>query len=162
MAKDLKKALDQVEMTYEQIKNIANDMLAEPFTPVNELVSMIEYNLENLSIESLRHYILKLQLMAFSLSEIRDKTATKAACAEATRKEAYATAYVLQDGTAGIKDANTTVAISENIVVDCLYQLVAALCKSKVDQIHRLIDVIKTVLMGRMQELKLSATALSD
>lgn len=162
MTKDLSKALETVEVTYTQIREMADSMLYDAFKPTNDLISLLETNLNNLSIEALRHYMLELQLNAFSLSELRDKTATKAACAEATKKEAYATSYITQDGTAGTKDANTTIAVSENIVVDCLYQLVAALCKTKVDQVHRLIDVIKTVLMGKMQELKLNATIMTD
>jgi hypothetical protein len=78
------------------------------------------------------------------------------------RKEAYAAAYIGQEGTAGVKDSNTTLAISENIVAQCLYDLVASLVKTKVDQIHRMIDSLKSILMSRMQEAKISATSLAE
>ena len=156
MSKDLNKALQEVEMTYSQIKQIAEDMLAETFFPLNQVVDEIQMNIQNLSIDSLRHYMLQLQLNTFQLSELRDKSAVKAQCAEAIKKEAYATSFLSQEGTAGQKDSNATIAISENIVVECLYELVANLVKTKVDQSLRLIDTLKSILMSRMAEAKIS------
>ena len=43
---------------------------------------------------------------------------------------------------------------AENIVVSCLYELVASLVKTKLDSLHRLVDVLKSVLMSKMQEAK--------
>jgi len=162
MAKDLNKALESVEITYSQIKEIADNMLAVPFEEPNRIVGLIQANIESMSIEMLRDSILRLQLAVYSLSELRDRSGVKAACAEAIRKEAYATAYIGQEGTAGVKDSNTTLAISENIVAQCLYDLVASLVKTKVDQIQRMIDSLKTILMSRMQELKLTATSMAE
>lgn len=154
MAKDLSMALDTVEMTYNQIREIADQMVSGPFEEPNAIINAIEANIEAMSIELLRDSILKLQLAVYSLSELRDRSGVKAACAEAIRKEAYATSYVTQEGTAGVKDSNTVIAISENIVVQCLYDLVASLVKTKVDMCLRMIDSLKSILMSRMQEAK--------
>jgi hypothetical protein len=162
MAKDLNNALEAVEMTYSQIKEIADDMLSGPFTEPNLIINSIQQNIESISIDMLRDYILRLQLAVYSLSELRDRSGVKANCAEAIRKEAYAAAYVGQEGTAGQKDSNTTLAISENIVAQCLYDLVASLVKTKVDMCLRMIDSLKSILMSRMQEAKLSATSLAE
>lgn len=156
MAKDLNQALTEVEVTYSQIKQIAEDMLSETFAPLNQVVAEIQYNINEMSIDMLRHYMLQLQLHTFQLSELRDKTAVKAQCAEAIKKEAYATSFLAQEGTAGQKDSNATIAISENIVVECLYELVANLVKTKVDQSLRLVDTLKSILMSRMAEAKIS------
>lgn len=162
MTKDLNKALESVEMTYAQIKDIADNMLSGPFEEPNRIMEMIQYNIESISIDMLRDYILRLQLAVYSLSELRDRSGVKANCAEAIRKEAYATAYIGQEGTAGVKDSNTILAISENIVAQCLYDLVASLVKTKVDMMLRMIDSLKSILMSRMQEAKLSATSLAE
>ena len=154
MAKDLNKALEAVEMTYGQIKEIADSMLAGPFEDPNNIIEFIRNNVESMSIEMLRDSILRLQLAVYALSELRDRSGIKAVCAEAIKKEAYASSYIEQEGTAGVKDSNTTLAISENIVAQCLYDLVASLVKTKVDQIQRMIDSLKTILMSRMQEAK--------
>lgn len=162
MVKDLNKALEAVEMTYSQIKEIADNMLAVPFEEPNRIVEFIQYNVESMSIDMLRDSILKLQLAVYSLSELRDRSGVKASCAEAIRKEAYATSYIEQEGTAGVKDSNTILAISENIIAQCLYDLVASLVKTKVDMCLRLIDSLKSILMSKMQEMKISATSLAE
>lgn len=156
MTKDLTKALEAVEMTYGQIREIADDMLAEPFAEVNRLYSEVSSRVDTLSVEALRDYLLRLQLAAFGLSELRDRSGAKATCAEAVRKEAYAITYAELEGTAAAKDSAATLAVSENIVAQCLYDLVAALVKTKLDSTHRLIDTMKSILMSRMQEAKLS------
>ena len=160
MAKDLNKALEAVEMTYSQIKQIADDMVSAPFEEVNRLYEEVSLRVDILSIEALRDYLLKLQLAAFGLSEMRDRSGAKAICAEAVRKEAYAVNYMSQEGTAASKDSATTLAIAENIVAQCLYDLVASLVKTKLDSTHRLIDTMKSILMSRMQEAKMSNSML--
>ena len=156
MAKDLCKAISEVELTYEQIEQIANDIIKEPLDSVNQLVNEIQVNLPVMSADLLRDYMIKLQLAVFQISEIRDKSAAKAQCAEALRKEAYSTSFLIQEGTAGQKDANATIAISENIVTECLYDLVSNLVKTKIDQGLRLVDTLKSALVSRMQEAKIS------
>lgn len=156
MAKDLSKAISEVELTYEQIEQIANDIIKEPLDSVNQLVNEIQVNLPVMSADLLRDYMIKLQLAVFQISEIRDKAAAKAQCAEALRKEAYSASFLLQEGTAGQKDANATIAISENIVTECLYDLVSNLVKTKIDQGLRLVDTLKSALVSRMQEAKIS------
>ena len=96
MAKDLNSALEAVEMTYAQIKDIADSMLATPFEEPNRIIDNIQYNVESMSIDLLRDFILRLQLAVYSLSELRDRSGIKASCAEAIRKEAYAAAYILK------------------------------------------------------------------
>lgn len=162
MAKDINKALESVEMTYYQIKDIADSMLADSFEEPNRIVNFIQLNIESMSIDMLRDSILRLQLAVYSLSELRDRAGIKASCAEAIRKEAYAANYIGQEGTAGVKDSNTTLAISENIVAQCLYDLVASLVKTKVDMLLRMIDSLKSILMSKMQEAKISATSLAE
>lgn len=156
MTKDLSKAISEVEITYEQIEQIANDIIKEPLQSVNQIVDEIQVNLPVMSADLLRDYMVKLQLAVFQISEIRDKAAAKAQCAEALRKEAYSTSFLIQEGTAGQKDANATIAISENIVTECLYDLVSNLVKTKIDQGLRLVDTLKSALVSRMQEAKIS------
>ena len=88
MAKDLNKALESVEMTYNQIREIADNMLAGPFDEPNRIVGFIQANIESMSVEMLRDSILRLQLAVYSLSELRDRAGVIAACSEAIRKEA--------------------------------------------------------------------------
>ena len=150
----LENALTNVETTYGELVEIANEMLKPMFDPINQLVAMISSTVNALSIEQIRDYILQLQLKAFEISETKEKAALKAELAETLQKEKYAISFNSLEGSAAVKDKLALVETSSEFVTETLYNLVANLLKTKVDQIHRLVDALKSVLMSRMQETK--------
>lgn len=150
----LQNALDSVETTYHDLVEIANQMLAPLFDPINETVNRLNYSINALSVDQIRDYILDLQLKAFSISETKEKAALKAELAEAIQKEQYAIKFNGIDGSAAVKDKLATVAVSQEVVAETLYNLVSNLLRTKLDQLHRLVDALKSILMSRMQETK--------
>ena len=156
----LNDALANVEATYSEVVEIANDMLSDIFNPINNLVDEIREAGAGISAESLRDYMVRLQLRSYEISDIKEKSALKAECAEALRKEKYARTFNAAEGTAGVKDNTALLAASEEIIVEALYNLVASLLKTKLDEVHRLIDTLKSILMSKMQEAKLAMNGI--
>lgn len=156
----LNDALANVESTYSEVVEIANDMLSDIFQPINNLVDEIREAGAGISAESLRDYMVRLQLRSYEISDIKEKSALKAECAEALRKEKYARTFNAAEGTAGVKDNTALLAASEEIIVEALYNLVASLLKTKLDEVHRLIDTLKSILMSKMQEAKLAMNGI--
>lgn len=154
MEKKLEEALNNVEMTYQELVEIANDMLKPIIEPANMLVSEITSKVNCLTIEQIRDYILQLQLKAFELSEIKEKSAMKAELAEALQKEAFAVQFNSVDGAAAVKDKLATVGTSAETVSKALYNLTANLLKTKLDQCHRMVAALSSILVSRMQEAK--------
>lgn len=157
---DLTEALDNVEMTYSDVVNISNDMLSPLFTPINKLVQEVDSKINALTVEEIRDFMMRLQLRAYEISEIKDKSTLKASLAETLRKEKYAMMFNEAQGTAGTKDNTALLAASEEIVVEALYNLVANLLRTKLDQLHRLIATLSSILISRMQEAKMSMNGL--
>ena len=85
--KNLDAALEKVELTYSSIVNIANDMMQSTFEGIRQLVNTIDSKVSTMTVDELREYMLRAQLRAYEISELKDKTAIKAACAEAVRKD---------------------------------------------------------------------------
>lgn len=156
----LNEALANVEGTYAEVVEIANDMLSDIFDPINNLVSEIREAGAGISAEALRDYMVRLQLRSYEISDIKEKSALKAECAEALRKEKYARTFNAAEGTAGIRDNTAFLASSEEIIVEALYNLVASLLKTKLDEIHRLVAVLQSNLMSKMQEAKLAMSGI--
>lgn len=154
MTDKLSTALTNVQTSYSELVEVSNDMLASIVGPVNDLVNEINARINALSIEQIRDFILRLQLKAFEISEIKEKSALKAELAEALQKEKYATEFNLADGTAAVKSNLATLNSSAEIASEALYNLVANVLKTKLDQLHRLVDALKSILMSRMQETK--------
>lgn len=162
MDQKLKNALAEVESSYGDLVGIANDFLKATFDPIDDLVNQINCRINSLSIDQLREYLLLLQLKAYGISELKDKAALKAELAEILQKEHFAISFNGVDGSAAVKDKLATVATSAEIVTEALYTLIASLLKTKLDAIHRLVDVLKSILMSRMQEAKFMNVGASN
>ena len=154
MDKKLETSLNNVEATYSELVVIANDMLGPIFTPINEIINQVNANVNAMPIDQIRDYILTLQLKAFEISEIKEKAALKAELAEVLQKEKFAVSFNGLDGSATAKEKLALVETSAEIVTEALYSLVANLLRTKLDQLHRLVDALKSILMSRMQENK--------
>ena len=154
MDKKLETALNNVETTYGELVDIANGMLNPMFEPINMIISRVNASVNAMSIDQIRDYILTIQLKAFEISEIKEKAALKAELAETLQKERFAVSFNSFEGSAAAKDKLALVETSSEIVSEALYNLVANLLKTKVDQLHRLVDALKSILMSRMQETK--------
>lgn len=162
MRGNLQKALDSVEMTYSQLVEIANDIVNEHVVEVNVLIYGVTQNVENLTNDAIRESMLKLSLSAYSFSDIKEKSSLKAECAEALRKEAYATEFNGADGSVAAKESAATINTSDETLTETIYNLVASLFKAKLDEMHRVVDVLKTVLMSRVSEAKLTQVGMTD
>lgn len=154
MNQKLEAALTNVETTYGELVVIANDFLQSTFVPIDELVDQINRQINSLSVDQLRDYLLMLQLKAYGISELKEKAALKAELAEILQREHFAISFNGADGSAAVKDKLATVATSSETVTEALYTLIASLLKTKLDAVHRLVDVLKSILMSRMQEAK--------
>lgn len=155
MKGDLQKALDNTEMMYFQLVQIANDIVEEHVRDINSFIEGLVANIENLTNDAIRNSMLKLSLMAFSFCDIKEKSSLKAECAEALRKETYAKEVIGADGSVSTKENTAIINTSDEILTETIYNVVASMFKSKLDEIHRVVDTLKTVLMSRVSEAKL-------
>jgi hypothetical protein len=154
---DLQKALDATESTYYELVAIANNIAKDYVSDVNALVADAYDNVDNLTNEALRGLITRISLKSFDLGDVKEKSGLKAECAEALRKEAYAIAFNGADGSVAAKDNSATLSTSSEILVGKIYEVVAALLKTKLDECHRVVAALTTVLTSRMAEAKAKA-----
>lgn len=157
MNKSVQEAMSDVEMTYEEVINLATDVVDEMTSDINNMIESAYNNIENLSNDLIRDLLLRLSLRSYSFSEIKDKSAFKATLAETLRKEAYARELSIAQGTVQAKESTATMNVSSEIVVEQIYELSASLFKTKLDELHRCVDSLKSVLTSRLTEAKLTA-----
>ena len=98
----------------------------------------------------------------FKIKEIKEKAQFKSVLGEALRKEAYAKNFNTAEGTVAVRENLSIINTSSEILAEELYTLVANMFKVKCDEVHRVVDTLKSVLMSRMQEAKISATSMAD
>ena len=157
MKPELEKALNAVEMTYKDIVEIADELVADYTKGLDNLIKSVEDRIDKISNDEIREIMLRLSIKAYSFGDVKEKSAIKAECAEILRKEAYAVSCNSAVGSVAAKDNTSTLKVSNEIVSECLYNLVANLFKIKLDETRRLIDTLKTILMSRLSEMKMSS-----
>lgn len=157
---NLDEALNNANVTYKQLVEIANEIVSKCTDSIDNIIKPAQESIEKLTNDDIRTLMLKIAMASYAFSEIKEKSAFKAQCAEALRKESYANEFNSAVGSVAAKENTATVNISDEIIVENVYDLVASLLKTKLDEMHRVVDVLKTVLMSRLSEAKL--TNVSD
>ena len=157
MKERLEQALNNVELVYNDVKEIADELIKEYTQDITTLIHYTSNNVENLSNDDIRVLILKLSIKAYSFGDIKEKAAIKAECAEMLKKEKYAIEFNKAEGSNAVRENTSILNISEEVVSQTIYDLVAGMYKVKLDEIRRIIDSLKTVLTSRLSEAKLTS-----
>lgn len=157
MSRDINAALKAVQMTYDELIEIANKTQRSVLGDLDDLLTATYDGVEDLTNDAVRGLMLKLALRAYSFGEIKEKAAFKASLARSIREEARATQLQLASGTVSAKESAAILAISAEIIAEEIYSLTASLFKTKSDEIHRVVDVLKTVLTTRLNEARLTS-----
>lgn len=156
MRKEVEQALNNIDLAYTELIEIANDIFNEITGDVDNLISTASDDSANYSNELLRTFMLKLSLKSYSFSEIKEKSAFKATLGETLKKEMYAKNFNESSGTVAIRENTAIINSSAEILAQEIYSLVANMFKIKLDEIHRVVNTLQTILMTRMQEAKLT------
>lgn len=156
MNEKLQDALDRVEESYNTIDKISSDIIGDYLDNVDKIIEEVNGKVETLSLDDLRHYILRLSIQGFTLGDLKERAAVKAGLAGDLKKEKQATEFIKTEGTQGLKEKQSILNSSEEIVVENIYDLVANRLKNKSEQVSTLVKSLTTVLTSKLQEMKLS------
>lgn len=154
---NLNNAMSNVDTTYDEVIDIANDILTELTGDLDTLLHNAYENIDRLTNDSIRELLIRLSLRSYSFSPIKDKSAFKATLAEVLRKEAYAKQFNMTEGTVAVRENTAILNTSAETVVEKIYDLTADLFKTKLDEVHRVVDTLKTVLNSRLSEARLTS-----
>lgn len=156
MNKNVSAALDAIDIAYDELVSIANDIARSVVGDLDVMMDSAYADVERLSNDAIRDLMLRLSLRSYSFSEVKEKAAFKATLGETLRKEAYANNFNSAEGTVAVRENKAILESSNEILAEEIYNLVAAIFKSKIDEIHRIVNTLQTVLMSRMSEAKLA------
>ena len=150
----LKTALDNVEETYKDLATYARNIAVKYTRDTDDIIEYLRGNIETLSDKEIQSAILRIATMSYSFAEVKEYSMLKSVVAETLRKEAYATNFNNAEGTVAIRENTAILDSSGEIVADDVCQAVASILKTKSDELHRVVDALKTVLLARMSEAK--------
>lgn len=152
----MEKALKNVGLAYDDVIGIANDFAEGYTSEADFLIEQAVNNIENLTNDGIRDLLLRLTLKSYSFGDVKERASFKAVVAKTLRDEARAREMCETEGTVAAKENKATLAVSAEVLVTEIYNLVASLLKTKLDELHRVVDTLKIVLTTRLSEAKLT------
>lgn len=150
------KALENIDVTYDDLIGFANEIFIATTNEIDTIITTAYDSIEIMSNDMLRDCMMRLSLKSYSFSEIKEKSAFKATLAETIRKNTYAEMFNKSEGTVAVRENTAIISSGAEILAEEIHTLVSNMLKTKLDEIHRVVSTLQTVLMTRMQEAKLS------
>ena len=153
---NLATGMDNIQTIYNSLNSQAKEIVRNYTKKIDDLIKTVSDNVNNLSNEDIRNIELQLSLMAYDLGELKDKTCIAAEIAEIIQDETEADAWNTATGNNEQRKNTAILASSKEKAVAKLYKLVASQIKTKLDEAHRVVDTLKSILISRASDRKLT------
>ena len=155
---DFNVADKNVNDVYKDIGKIAKKLVDEKSKAIDDLIKTLS-NVESLSDEEIRKYMLKISLESYSFGEIKEHSIMKQDCAVALMKETQANIFNSETGTAEVRRNKSITDSNAQITVNILYNSIANLMKTKLDEAHRVVNTLNSILISRAAAAKLNQSS---
>ena len=156
--RDLSKSLEAANITYDELIPLANSIIKKCTADADKIIEEAKQNIYVMTNDYIRNIMLNLSFTSYSFSELKEKSALKAVCAEILKDENYSIELNKADGTVAQKQSAALLNNIDNVLVEAVYDMVPNSIKTKLDEIHRIVDTLKNVLISRQTEAKLAVS----
>ena len=159
---DIKSANGQVTELYNQLKPIINSIVDKNAKSLDDIIKKVKNNLTTLTNKEIQDIILQLSIETYYFSTIKDMSILKQECSIALMKEKQASVYNGTDGTQATRNNQAVMETLDKQTVQILYNAVSNCMKSKLDEAHRIVNMLSSVLISRNAEAKLKGVPDND
>lgn len=153
---DITTAKSDVQSMFDSLAPIVLEVAGKYSKEADKLIDKL-VNANSFTNEELREAILQLSIEAYMFSMSKDASILKQDCATTLLKESQAKLYNATQGTQVVRQNQSIVDSVDKQVVNMLYSAVANMMKTKLDEIHRLLNTLNSILISRNAEAKLNA-----
>lgn len=159
---NIDKADKDVKELFNYLSPIATDIVKKKTKLLDDVIKKLSVDVETLSNEQVRNYMAILSVEAYNLSLDKEQSALKDSCATALYKEGIANSFNGNTGTVESRKNQSTIDNMDKQAVSMLYSVVYELLKTKVDEAHRVVNVLSNILISRSAEAKLQYNPRSE
>ena len=153
---------NDVNEIYFQLSDAAKETIGEIVKPIDNIVKELSKGINLFSNTELWDFQLRLGIESYKLANIKEQSSLKEACAEALYKESLAKSYAEATGAAETKKQASILASLEKQAVSMLYTSISGILKAKLDEAHRLVNIIQNIQISRAAEAKLNGSPRSE
>lgn len=162
MSIKIDQANNDVNEIYFQLSDAAKETIGEIVKPIDDIVKELSKGINLFSNTELWDFQLRLGIESYKLANIKEQSSLKEACAEALYKESLAKSYAEATGAAETKKQASILASIEKQAVSMLYSSISGILKAKLDEAHRLVNIIQNIQISRAAEAKLNGSPRSE
>ena len=162
MSIKIDQANNDVNEIYFQLSEAAKETISEIVKPIDDIVKELSKGINLFSNTELWDFQLRLGIESYKLANIKEQSSLKEACAEALYKESLAKSYAEATGAAETKKQASILASIEKQAVSILYTSISGILKAKLDEAHRLVNIIQNIQISRAAEAKLNGSPRSE
>ncbi len=156
LSNDLSTGMSDIQTIYNSLNSQAKDIVKGYTKSIDELIKYLNDNINELTNEDIRRAELQLSLKAYDLGDIKDKTNIASEIAEIVQDETQADAFNTAEGNNEQRKNTAILSASKDKAVAKLYKLIASQIKTKLDEAHRVVDSLKSILISRASDRKLT------
>lgn len=152
---EINEAKKQVSETYNLLKPIVKETVAKNSKEIDLIIDKIKKNLTTLTNKELQDYMLQLSIETYYFAERKDMSILMQECAIALAKGAQAEIFNSTVGTQAVRGNQSIVDSMDKQTVTMIQNAIANCMKSKLDEAHRVVNVLSNVLISKNAENKL-------
>lgn len=146
----------KVKEAYKDVVPIADDIVKKVAKPLDDIMDKLKHGFETFSTRQLNDFMLQLSIEAYFFGSKKDHALLQQACADALYKEGYAKSYAAAQGTQANRQNQAAMDSFDKQTVKMLYDCTANLMKTRLDEAHRMINVLNSAIISRNAEAKLN------
>lgn len=152
---NIENAKQEVAEVYKSLQPIVKEVVSKQSKEIDFIIDKIKKNLTTMTNKELQDYMLQLSIETYYFSQIKDLSVLKQECAIAVSKGAQADIFNKTVGTQVVRSNQAVIDSMDKQVVSMLQSAVANCMKSKLDEAHRMVNVLSNVLISKNAENKL-------
>lgn len=152
---DTTEANKLLKEAYDELAPLIKETVDKHSRHIDEVIKKIDRDAENtMTNKELRQIMLELQIEVYRFAPIKDLAAFRQDLAKTLSNEAQANAY---NDSLGTQEYRRNQAILQTVTqqaVKLLYDAIANQMKTKIDEAHRMINVLRDILISRSADAK--------
>lgn len=152
---DIKAAQNDVRNMYKDLKPIVDDVVVKHSSSIDMIIKKIKDNLNNLTNKEIREYIMQLSIEAYYFAQDKDMSLLMQECSTAILKVKNADEFNAATGTQSSKSNEAIINSQPQMVTNMVYSAISNRMKSKLDETHRVINMLSSILISNNAEAKL-------
>lgn len=159
---DITAAKKEVSEVYKSLSPIVKDIVGKHSKELDNIINKIKKNMTTLTNKELQDYMMQLSIETYEFAQSKDMSILMQECAIAVSKDRQANIFNSAEGTQAVRLNTAQIESVDSQVVVALQNAVANCMKSKLDEAHRVINILSNVLISKNAENKLRVVNNSE